>query len=260
MVDNTLVTGNARDGVAIDAASGTVINSQINNNGRMGIGVFTNGSARIGVDNFSNPGINIISTNAWNGIHIVFGSTALIAMNQIIGNGTSTDPAAIKNGVNLASASADFIGGNMISGNTGTGVNLVRSSAIFGDALFGFSTVNTVSGNGNSGIFAFLGSSLTLRDAIISDNTVFGVTLQLNSSAQIVSTTIRNTRATVPGTGDGVRISQGSSLLSSPPIGSVTGNAGFGLACNDFESSAVGSLGIGLGNLLGSVSPLCSGF
>src|SRR2546426_144905 len=83
--------------------SGPDINSQVRQNGRMGIGVFTNGSARIGVDNANNAAGNVISANASNGIHIVFGSGALIAMNQITGNGTSADPAALKIGINLAS-------------------------------------------------------------------------------------------------------------------------------------------------------------
>jgi len=269
VVDSTLVTGNARDGVAIDAASGTVIKSQISKNGRMGVGVFTGGSARIGVDNFNNAVDtgNIISANASNGIHIVFSSSALIAMNQVIGNGTSTDSTVLKNGINLGSASADLIGGNTISGNTGQGVVLVRSTATFGDPLFGISTVNTVSGNGNSaaqgGVFAFLGSSVTIRDGLITDNVGFGVGLQLNSSAQIVSTTIRNNVGVGLGTGDGIRLIFGSSLLAATPAGSITGNTGFGLNCTDGESSVIntGSLGILLGsNLLGSVSPTCTGF
>jgi hypothetical protein len=265
IVDAVTVTGNARDGVAIDAAQGTVINSQINLNARFGVGAFNGGSARIGIDNFNNAGGNVISANASNGIHIVFGSTALIAMNQVIGNGTSTDPAALKIGVNVTSATADFVGGNTISGNVGTGVNLVRSSANFGDANFGISTVNTISGNGNStsqgGIFAFNGSSLTLRDAVISNNVAFGLVLSLRSSGQIASSTIRNNVAIGPGTGDGIRLVFGSGLFGTAPICVVTGNAGFGLNCTDGESSVIntGLLGIGA-NALGGVSPTCTGF
>lgn len=261
VVDSTLVTGNARDGVAVDAAQGTVINSQISQNARMGVGVFNSGSARIGTDNFNNAAGNVISANAWNGIHIVFGSTAVIAMNQIIGNGTSTDPAALKNGVNLASASADLVGGNTISGNVGTGVNLVRSSAIFGDTIFGLTTVNTVSGNGGlGGVFGFLASSLTIRDAVITGNTGSGLALSLNSSAQIISTTIQKNVAGAPGTGEGIRLQLGSTLLPQTPTGSVTGNAGFGLICSDGESSVVntGFLGIGA-NALGGVAN-CTAF
>jgi len=273
VVDGCAVVNNARDGVAIDAAQGTVINSQVGQTARFGVGVFNGGSARIGIDNFNNAAGNVISANASNGIHIVFGSTAYIAMNQVIGNGTSTDPAALKIGVNVTSATADFIGGNTISGNVGTGVNLVRSSANFGDANFGFSTVNTISGNGNpasqGGVFAFNGSSVTIRDAVISNNASFGVSLSLKSSAQIANTTIESNTAIpgpIPGTltgGDGIRLAFGSGLFAVAPNSSVTRNVGFGVICTDVESSAIGTaplavvLGIS-GNLAGSVA--CTGF
>jgi len=263
VVDNTVVTGNARDGVAIDSASGTVINSRINQNGRMGVGVFNGSSARIGIDNFNVGAGNMISANASNGIHIVFGSSALIAMNQITGNGTSAAPGNLRNGINLASASADIIGGNTISGHTGgTGVNLVRSSAIFGDALFDFTTVNTISGNGSTaspgGIFAFNGSSVTIRDAIITNNVGAGVFLSFRSQAQISGNTIQNN---VPPGGDGIRLVFGSGLLGAAPIGSVTGNAGFGLNCTDGESSVLNTGVLGIGpNTLGGVAPTCTGF
>jgi parallel beta-helix repeat protein len=266
VVDGSVVTGNARDGVAIESAAAAVINSQVTLNARMGVGVFNGGAGRIGIDNFNAPGGNVISANASNGIHIVFGSTALIAMNQVTGNGTSADPAALKIGINLASASADFIGGNTVSGNVGTGINLVRSSAVFGDALFpGITTVNTITGNGNSvsqgGIFVFNGSSLTLRDAVISNNVGSGLTLSLKSSGQIASSTIQNNLSIGPGTGDGIRLVFGSGLFASAPNSIVTGNAGFGLNCTDGESSVIntGFLGIG-GNALGGVAPTCTGF
>jgi hypothetical protein len=85
------------------------------------------------------------------------------------------------------------------------------------------------------------------------------VSLSLNSAAQIGSTTIRNNIATVPGTGHGIQLQLGSGLLGQTPVGSVTGNAGFGLICFDGESSVAntGALGIGA-NALGSVS--CTGF
>jgi hypothetical protein len=265
IVDGSTMTGNARDGVAIDAASGTVINSKVNLNGRTGVSVSANGSGRIGVDNFNNPAGNVISANASAGVQIVFGSTAYVAMNQITGNGMSADPTVTKVGINVVSASADIIGGNTISGNVGAGVNLTRSSATIGDPTFGIGSVNTVTGNGSpasqSGVFAFLGSSLSIRDAIITGNVGSGVTLSLNSSAQISSTQIQNNLATSPGTGDGIRLVFGSSLFAATPVGSVVGNAGFGLNCTDGESSVIntGFLGVGA-NGLGGVSPTCTGF
>ena len=265
VVDGTVVTGNARDGVAIDAAQGTVINSRVGQNARMGVGVFNGGSARIGIDNFNNAAGNAISANASNGIHIVFGSSALIAMNQITGNGTSDAPGNLRNGINLASASADIIGGNTISGHTGgTGVNLVRSTAIFGDALFDLTTVNTISGNGSpasqGGIFAFNGSSVTIRDTIITNNVGAGLFLSFRSQAQISGNTIQNN---VPPGGDGIRVVLGSALFPTAPNGVVSGNAGFGLLCASPESSVAnfpaGVAPLGLTNGLTDVAG-CTGF
>jgi len=261
VVDGCTVVNNARDGVAVDSASATVINSEVSHSGRMGIGVFNGGSARIGIDNFNVGAGNVISANTVNGVHIVFGSTALIAMNQITGNGTGNPTGS---GINLTSASADIVGGNMVSGNAGTGINLRSSSAVIGDQNFGLTTVNTVTGNGNpasqGGISGFLGSSMSIRDAVISGNAVAGLILTTRSTVQIASTTIQNNLATLPGNGDGIRIVLGSALFAQAPNGTVTGNAGFGLLCTDAESSVINIPLLGIGsNTAGPVSG-CTGF
>jgi parallel beta-helix repeat protein len=175
-------------------------------------------------------------------------------------------------GINLTNASVDILGGNNISGNTGTGINLRMSSAQIGDVNFGLTSINTISGNGNpasqGGVSAFLGSAVSIRDAVITGNVGFGVIATTRSSIQIQSTTIQNNVAFAPGTGDGIRIILGSALLASAPAGTVTGNAGFGVLCTDGESSVsppnpalTAALGIVVGgNALGTVSPGCTGF
>jgi len=262
LVDSSTVTGNPRDGVAIDSATGVVVNSQISQNGRMGVGVFNSGSGRIGIDSANNAGGNTISANAVNGVHIVFGSAAVVGMNQIMGNGVG---AAGGTGINVVSASADIVGGNTVSGNNGTGINLRSSSALIGDANFGLTTVNTVSGNGTAasqgGVSGFLGSSMSIRDAVITGNFGFGLIATTRSSIQIQSTTIQNNLPVGASTGDGIRVVLGSALFAQTPNGVVTGNAGFGLLCTDAESSVVNTLFLGIGpNGLGIVSPGCTGF
>jgi len=265
IVDTVTVTGNARDGIAIDAASAAVINSQIAQNTRHGVGVFNNGSARIGIDNSNNPAGNVISANGANGININFGSGVLIAMNNVSGNGTNAAPGNPRNGVSITSASADLIGGNTISGNPGQGISMRGGSIVIGDTVFGFTSVNTITGNGSAatpgGIFAFLGSSLNIQNAVISGNNGFGMVLSLRSEAQIASSTIQNNVAAGTNPGDGIRLAFGSGLFATTPVGSVTGNAGFGVNCTDGESSVVntGLLGVGP-NTLGGVSPSCTGF
>lgn len=260
IIDGATVQNNPRDGIAIESAATTVLNSSVNQNGRHGIGVFDAGAARIGVDNSNNAGGNVITANTVNGVHIVFGSSAFVGMNQIIGNGNPTG-----NGINLSNASADILGGNTISGNNGTGINLRMSSAVIGDANFGLTTVNTITGNGNptsqGGISGFLGSSLAIRDAVISNNVGFGLIGTTRTSIQIQSSTIQNNVAFAPGTGDGIRLVFGSALFASAPVGSVTGNAGFGLLCTDGESSVINTALLGVGaNALGGVSAACTGF
>ena len=265
IMDNVTVKGNARDGIAVDAASAAIINSLITQNTRHGIGVFTNGSARIGLDNLNVPGGNTVSANGANGININFGSGALIAMNTVTGNGTITAPGNPQNGIGLNSATADLIGGNTISGNTGQGINLRMSSLSVGDTSFGFTSVNTITGNGNTaapgGIFAFLGSAINMQNAVISSNNGFGMVLSLRSQAQIAGTTIQNNVPVGTNPGDGIRLAFGSGVFAATPVGSVTGNAGFGINCTDGESSVVntGSLGIGP-NTFGGVAPSCTGF
>lgn len=265
IVDNVTSTGNVRDGIVADAASATILRSQVTQNTRHGIGVFNNGSARIGIDNLNVPGGNTVSANGANGININFGSGVLIAMNTITGNGTITAPGNPQNGIGLNSATADLIGGNTISGNAGQGISLRMSSISIGDTSFGFTSVNTITGNGNvaspGGIFAFLGSAVNMQNAVISGNNGFGIVLSLRSQAQIASTTIQNNVPIGLNNGDGIRLAFGSGLFAATPVGTVTGNAGFGLNCTDGESSVVntGSLGVGP-NGAGGVSPSCTGF
>lgn len=265
IVDTVSVAGNPRDGIAIDAASATVINSQVAQNTRHGVGVFTNGSARLGLDNLNVPAGNTISANGANGININFGSGALIAMNDISGNGTSSAPGNPRNGIALNSATADLIGGNTISGNAGQGINLRMSSISIGDTSFGFTSVNTITGNGSAaspgGIFAFLGSAVNMQNAVISGNNGFGIVLSLRSEGQFAATTIQNNVPAGGNPGDGIRLAFGSGLFATTPNGTVTGNSGFGVNCTDGESSVVNTAFLGVGaNALGGVAPACTGF
>ena len=108
--------------------------------------------------------------------------------------------------------------------------------------------MNTISGNGGptatGGVALFLGSSIVIRDAVITGNQGMGVTLSMRSVAQIFNTQIQGTVATGPGTGDGIRLVLGSSLLPTSPASVVTGNAGPGLSCFG-DSAAVNTFLLG---------------
>jgi hypothetical protein len=179
---------------------------------------------------------------------------AVIAMNQITGNGT--DPGAPgRSGVAVVNATADIAGGNTISGNAAQGVFARGASLRIGNPAFGFTTVNTIAGNAQGGVFGFQGSSMLIQNAVMSGKNGFGLGLSLKSAGQLLSSTIQST------TGDGIRLIFGSGLLISQPNTVVSGNAGFGLQCTDGESSVVNTGFLSLSaNGLGDVSGSCTGF
>ena len=252
VVDGCTIQLNPREGVTIAGAQGIVVNSVVSQN-RGGVVVIDGGSARIGFDNLLNSAGNTIRQNAANGISVAGGSSASIAMNRISGNGTNpAEPG--RSGVSVIESTARIAGGNTISDNAAQGVATRSAGVVIGDPAFGFPTVNTITGN-EGGVSGFLGTSMVIRDAVISGNNGIGLVLSLRSNAQLISSAIENSR------GDGVRLTLGSALFVSPPNTSVSGNAGWGLQCTDAESSVANTLLLTLsGNGLGGVSPGCTGF
>ncbi len=262
MVDGCTIQLNPHDGVAVEAAQATVVNSFVSQNARFGVLVSNGGSARLGIDNLNAAAGNTIGQNGSNGVNVSLGSSAFIAMSQIAGNGTS--PPLNGTGVSVVNATADIIGGNTISGNAGQGVLALSASVQIGDPGFGLPSVNTISGNGGAnqgGVFGFVGSSLIIRNAVISGNKGFGLGLSLKSNGEIFSSTIQNNVPVAGSAGDGIRLIFGSGLFISPPNTVVSGNAGFGLQCTDGESSVINTGFLALsGNVLGGVSGSCTGF
>jgi hypothetical protein len=254
LIDGSTVQSNPRDGVSVEGSQLTIANSTVRQNARTGVLLSTSASARIGVDNANNPAASTITQNGSSGISVNTGSAAIIANSSITGNGA--DPAATSGrfGIAVGGSSVDIAGGNTIADNSGTGLFLRGSSVTIGSLVFGPTSLNTISNNGDAlssgGIFAFLGSSLTMRDAVITGNRGWGLGLSTRSVAQITNTQIQGNVPANPGTGDGIRMFLGSSLLTSTPASSITGNAGAGIAC--FGDSAIsnaaflGSAGNGL--------------
>jgi hypothetical protein len=254
LIDASTVQSNPRDGVSVEGSQLTLANSTVRQNARTGVLLSTSAAARIGIDNANNPAASTITQNGSSGISVNTGSAAIIGNSSITSNGA--DPAATSGrfGIAVGGSSVDIAGGNTIADNSGTGLFLRGSSATIGSLVFGPTSVNTISNNGDAlssgGIFAFLGSTLTVRDAVISGNRGWGLGLGTRSVAQITNTQIQGNVPTAPGTGDGIRMFLGASLQTSTPPSSVTGNAGAGIAC--FGDSAIsnaaflGSAGNGL--------------
>jgi hypothetical protein len=267
-VDGCVSQSNGRDGIAVDGAQANILNSTATSNTRTGMLVSNGGTARIGLtDRFTAAG-NTIAHNGSSGVTVVYGSTATIAMNTITDNGTS--PNLPQLGINIISSFVSIAGGNNISNNAGQGVFAgTGSNVLLGDPSVGLTTVNTISGNGNSassgGVFVFLGSTMVVRDAVIEQNNGPGLTYSMRSQGQTLSSTISNNRDVLTTSGgrnpgDGIRLTFGSALLPGTPTSTISGNAGIALQCTDQESSAVNTAALSfVGNLGGDFST-CSGF
>jgi hypothetical protein len=264
LVEGCTIQGNARDGVALDASHAVILGSLVTRNGRIGIAVVDGASARIGLDGQNVPSGNTITENGGSGVVATLGGAIYVAMSEISGNGTDPGSTVGRVGVAVAGGTANLIGGNTVANNRGSGVNASRGANVtLGDPSFGLTTVNTIAGNGSvggsGGVFGFMGSAVQVRDAIITGNSGFGLGLSLKSQGQLTSRIQGNA-------GDGIRLLMGSGLfplLPAPPawVSVVSDNTGWGLGCQDGESSVVNLFQLSFsGNGLGSVAPTCTAF
>jgi len=209
VVDHCLVQKNGRDGVRVGEGSTAIVtNNTITTNVRRGVHLFQNGNALIGITSTNQPAENMIMNNGNRGISVSTGSSASIGMNTISGNGTnSANNLSNRVGINVNDGShANLPGGNLITGNTGGGLQVSNAGATLSDTGFdlplreGFDlpTQNKITGNtGNGGIFAFNNASLAIADAHVDFNTGNnGITLQLQSTATISNTTVNSNTGT----------------------------------------------------------------
>lgn len=260
VIDRCTVRLNPRDGVVVETASAAIINSDISQNLRGGIFVGIGGAARIGLDPRNQGAGNTVNQNGATGVTVVDGGQALMGMNEINGNGTDPTTTAGRFGIFVRGGNVDLAGGNTISGHPLQGILAINSPILIGNTAVGISSVNTITGNGTAvptgGIFATLGSALTIRDAVISNNSGPGLALSLRSQGQLFGSTIQGN------SGDGIVLSLGSALLPSPPTTTVSGNAGFGIQCADPESSVLNTFPpfMSFSGNGGEVSPGCTPF
>lgn len=264
-IDHCVLQSNPRDGVSVDTATITIINSDIVKNGRFGVLLAIGASARIGVNTRNEAARNTITLNGNTGINLGTGAMALIAANQITNNGGQ--------GIAVFEAKVELAGMNVITGNAFQGIFARGSTVQIGGPDLGFSTTNTITGNGTAtpagGVFLFLGSSALVRNAVISNNSGVGLGLSLRSQGQLFGSTIQNN------TGDGINLQLGSALLpalptATVPATTVSGNSGWGIQCFGAESSianafdlpppAVSAFSFLTGNGPGNISPGCTDF
>ena len=170
LMGGVTIQNGSRAGVSVEGGNATIAFSAITGNDLDGITIFNGGSARIGIlNNNSAYAPTTVSGNAREGIHVSIGGAATIGGTTASSNG--------RFGVGVFAGSANLVGDNVISNNTETGLFVSRNGQVLvGNADFGLTTTNTMSGNGvtgpnTGGIFAFQGGAIQVQDATISNNT-----------------------------------------------------------------------------------------
>lgn len=245
LLDNNLIQYNTIAGV--QAQGNSTVNARgntISANGSNGVALTLGSQGSLNGNTITVNGTD--PTIRGNGILVVGGSQATISGNTISGNGTVS--AEQSSGVRVSGSNAQIAGGNVITNNGRAGV-LAELSVV---------TVlnNTITGNSDSGVIGFLGSTLNIGGGTISANSGDGVQLIANSTAQIVpGTTIQfNLR-------HGIELTASSKLwLSTGAPITVGGNAWYGLWCNDTESSVNDTSGLVFSPTNGVGGRACTGY
>jgi len=155
--------------------------------------------------------------------------------------------------VGIYRAAGHLIGDNTIQENAGHGVTVNLGALMQGKGDFFNLTPgpDIITQNGSSGISGWNGASLDIRNATITDNNQYGVSLGLHSTLRIYG-------STVSGNDHGIRVYQGSAVILDTPAVSITNNSVWGILCDDKESSLAGDTSGVTSNIRGNVS--CTGF
>ncbi len=254
LIDGNTIEGNSGDGVNVEGGSATVINNVIRGNQSKGITVNSSGHARIGIGDATQAGPNLIENNILEGVQSGNGGAAYIWSNTIQNNGVASH----RPGVAIYRATGRLIGDNIIQGNGGHGVQVSQGVLFQGVGDFNLTPgPDIIRQNGYSGISAWNGSSLDINAATITSNAQSGIAVTLRSTLRIYGSTISNQGSSY----SGIYVAEGSGVSLSHPAGttaaSITNN-GFGIYCNDAESSLDGDISGVTGNTNGNLS--CTGF
>jgi hypothetical protein len=260
-----LISGNSGDGVLIDTQSqNNVLNGNFigtNANGDSALGNGRDGVHILGADNNSLIGCefvdqpfvyyNVVSGNAWNGLHITDSDNVIVQANffgigadnaSLVGNG--------RNGILVDGNSQDTtVGGVIPLGNVsgGNGQNGIYVT----DVASGFTTFNTFGGlfafqgaapNGDNGLLIdSTGGNQLVRTNVFSGNLGNGIRLAGDASGITIDPNIvgMNTvgNAALPNFQDGLSISNtahnitvGGYTQSVIPQNAFSGNLGYGIA------------------------------
>lgn len=259
------ISGNSGDGVLIDSQSqnnvlnGNFIGTKANGNSALGNG--RDGVHILGADNNSLIGCefvdqpfvyyNVVSGNAWNGLHVTNSDNVLIQANfvgigannaSLVGNGR--DGILVDGDSKNTTVGGVIPLGNVTGGNVGNGIHV-------SDVASGFTTFNTFGGlfafqgaapNGDNGLLIdSTGGNQTVRTNVFSGNMGNGIRLAGNASGITIEPNIVGLDtagiAPLPNFQDGLSISNtahditvGGYTNSVIPLNAFSGNLGYGIA------------------------------
>jgi hypothetical protein len=279
-----VISGNTGNGISLVDGSNTVLGNRIGTdvtgavslgNGSDGVIVF---SASNTIGGITSGAANLISGNGRNGVEIT-GSAG--SGNTIEGNQIGTDvngTAALGNGADgvIVFATGTTVGGsvtgagNLISGNTANGVDLVADGNMVVGNRIGTDTQGTTAlGNGADGVIVFSANntigggamgagnviSANAKNGIeIADNTASGNTITGNS----IGTDL--TGSTILGNGgNGVLVYSANNVIGgtdASALNLISGNAGNGI---DLDGNGNQVLGNRIGTNLSGSEPLSNG-
>ncbi len=285
-IDRLRVTG-GRNGITATGAKGMAVrNSLVENTGRTGI-AYTYGASGIvdgcTVQNNPRDGVviesasatvtnNLVTLNGRNGVNVVNGASSRIGIdsdNVLGGNVISSNASS---GINLFTGSAAFVAGNTISGNgtiPGSGRNGIQVTSATAIIIGG----NTITGNPGTGV-STRSASVTIGDTsfgVSSANTITGNGSNPTGAGGVFgflgSTALIRDAVISDNTGSGVILSTGSTgQMFANTIQNNTGDGirlviGSGLFLSGPNTSTVtGNAGWGLNCTDGESSVLNTSF
>ncbi|MBI2217042.1 MAG: right-handed parallel beta-helix repeat-containing protein [Candidatus Rokubacteria bacterium] len=200
--DVTLVAGvagatiNATDPtkntIQIDGAKGVVIDGLHVTGARNGI-VGQSGASFVVQNAF-------VHNNAQSGIVALGGSTVTVTNTEMTANGATGDVSIGTNGITVVDNSTAYITGGSVSGNSGSGIVVTRSSAArVGRTVRFVPGPVTISGNGargGSGVSVTRNSYALVDGNTITTNTGSGISLDQAASATITTNRIEGNTST----------------------------------------------------------------
>ena len=266
--------GNAKIGMNDVPGEPTAAGNTISNNGGHGINIWAGGSAYIIKNTIQGNGTNYNAEYGRDGIHITM-STAVLAGENTITMNQGCGVIAFSSSVYIGNSGYGVSTRNTITQN-GQSSQTIAKNGVYGVNGASFSIYDAdISNNKGNGVTLNLHSSANINGSIVNSNMGDGVTLWMNSGANIVVSTINYNKgngvtlalrssANINGSSvnytehHGIVLTLGGGLVLGNDV-TVTGNFGWGLLCNDGESSWIGDPSVISGNGGGEGDPNISG-